>query len=82
MGLDMAVNVYDLSTWDSVERELGTLGHPQLPSNLKAIPKPSLHETLSQNKKKREKNPTKRKKKETKQIWMSSYFFLIDFCWS
>ena len=66
MGLDMAVHVYDLSTWDSVERELGTLGHPQLPSNLKVIPKPSLHETLSQNKEKKEKKKTQPNKKRKK----------------
>lgn len=74
-GLDMAICVYDLSTWDAVEGELGTLDHPQLPNKLKAIPKPSLHETLSQNKEKKQRNKTKRKKKETKQKWMSTYFF-------
>lgn len=78
----MVVHVYDRSAWDAVEGELGNLGHPQLLSNLKAIPKPYLHETLSQNKEKKQRNKTKQRKKETKQKWMSTYFFLIDFCWS
>ena len=66
----MAMHVYDLSTWNTVEGALGTLGHPQLPSNLKAIPKPSLHETLSQNKEKTRETKTNQTKKKRNQIDM------------
>lgn len=65
MGLDMVVHVYDRSTWDAVEGELGNLGHPQLLSNLKAIPKPYLHETVSKQRKKTEKqNQTKKERNQ------------------
>lgn len=62
----MAICVYDLSTWDAVEGELGTLDHSQLPNKLKAIPKPSLHETLSQNKEKKteKQNQTKKERNQ------------------
>lgn len=71
----MAMRVYDLSTWDAVEGELGTLGHPQLPNNLKAISKPSLHETLSQNKEKnRETKPNEKRKKPSRSGCQLTFF--------
>lgn len=78
MGLDMAVHVYDLSTWDAVEGELGTLGDPQLLSNLKAIPKPSLHETLSQNKEKNREIKTNQVKKERNQTDLNVNFLFSN----
>lgn len=62
----MVVHVYDRSTWDAVEGELGNLGRPQLLSNLKAIPKSYLQETLSQNKEKKteKQNQTKKERNQ------------------
>lgn len=75
MGLDMVVHVYDHSTWDAVEGELGNLGHPQLLSNLKAIPKPYLQEILSQNKEKnRETKPNEKRKKPSRSGCQLTFF--------
>lgn len=80
MGLGMALHVCDLSTWDVVEGELGTQGHPQLPSGFKATTFPLLtqdHVSKQGKKTKKQNQPNQKRKKETKQIWISTYFFLI-----
>lgn len=78
MGLGMAMHVCDLSTWDVVEGELGTQGHPQLPSGFKATTFPLLtwDHISKQGKKQRNKtNQTKKEKKKPNRYGFQLTFF-------